>query len=180
MKNYKILFHGNVVSSCLVIFLGNTLLVSDLFWTSGKVPWIRVCWSFCPEVFLRSVPFFLKFSMMFGTHVAESAFLKKLFLFQKWEKWAKNEPEMGFLNLLEYLVIYFFWIWFITKVYIICCILAQIYIARANWWKKLIFLHGDTASWKLKVDWKILGHGQKCVWPLWSQDSKIACISRSN
>ena len=98
MKNYKILFYGNVVSSCLVIFLGNTLLVSGLFWPPGKVPWIRVCSSFCPEVFLRLVPFFLKFSMMFGTHVAESAFLKKLFLFQKWEKWAKNEPEIGFFE----------------------------------------------------------------------------------
>ena len=84
------------------------------------------------------------------------------------------------MNLLEYLVVYFLWIWFIMKVYIICCILAQIYISRANWWKKLIFLHGDTASWKLKVDWKISGRGQKWVWPLWSQDSKIACISRSN
>ena len=38
-------------------------------------------------------------------------------------KWARNS---FFKNLLENLVIKFFWIWSITKVYIICDILAQI------------------------------------------------------
>ena len=39
------------------------------------------------------------------------------------------------------------------------------------------FLHVNTNSLKLKVDQKILGgHGQKWVWLVWSQDSKIDCI----
>ena len=43
--------------------------------------------------------------------------------------------------------------------------------------KKPDFLHVDADSWKLKVVLNILGgHGQKWVWPLWSQDSKIGCI----
>ena len=43
------------------------------------------------------------------------------------------------------------------------------------------FLQVDTNSHKLKVDQKILGgHGQRWVWPAWSQDSKSDSISRMN
>ena len=44
-----------------------------------------------------------------------------------------------------------------------------------------LFLHVDKNSPKLKVDWKFLiGHGQKWVWPIWSQNFKIDGISRMN
>ena len=40
----------------------------------------------------------------------------------------------------------------------------------------LMQIHG-----KQKLIDKIMGsHGQKWVWPLWSRDSKIGCISRTN
>ena len=43
--------------------------------------------------------------------------------------------------------------------------------------KQSHFLHVDTNSLKLKVDQNFLdGHGQKWMWPVWSQDSKIDCI----
>ena len=47
--------------------------------------------------------------------------------------------------------------------------------------KQSDFLDVDIHSHKLKVDEKCLGeHSQKCAWPVWSQDSKIDCISRVN
>ena len=34
---------------------------------------------------------------------------------------------------------------------------------------------------KLKANWKILGGcGKIWVWPLWSKDTKIGCISKRN
>ena len=42
--------------------------------------------------------------------------------------------------------------------------------------KKPDFLHVDKDSWKLKGNWKIL----EWVWPLWSKDTNIGCISRRN
>ena len=99
----------------------------------------------------------------------------------KWGKWTKNRV---ILNLLESLIINFFWIWSIKKIYINCCILAKMlplgniwflryepklswpirllnfkidYISRTKKMKKPDFLHFDTVSRKLKVDWKIFG-----------------------
>ena len=47
--------------------------------------------------------------------------------------------------------------------------------------KQSDFLDVDIHSHKIKVDEKCLGeHSQKWVWPVWSQDSKIDCISRIN
>ena len=95
-------------------------------------------------------------------------------------------PKLGkwVQNLLENLVINFYWIWSITKTYIICSAPAQIkylgkflflryglkcfqpirlqdflinHISRTNQWNSLIFLHVDTNSHKLKFDQKILG-----------------------
>ena len=41
------------------------------------------------------------------------------------------------------------------------------------------FLYIDTNSQKLKVDSKVfVGYRQKCVWPIWSLNSKIECMSR--
>ena len=45
----------------------------------------------------------------------------------------ENGPKQGFLNLLENLFIIFFWIWSIKKVYINCCILAQILYLGKIW-----------------------------------------------
>ena len=42
------------------------------------------------------------------------------------------------------------------------------------------FLHVDTCSWKLKVEKYWDACSQKWVLPLWSQESKIDCISRRN
>ena len=43
------------------------------------------------------------------------------------------------------------------------------------------FLHVDTPSQKLKADQKFFcGHDQKWIWSVWSWDSKIDCISKTN
>ena len=47
--------------------------------------------------------------------------------------------------------------------------------------KQPSFLHVNTNSHNLKVDQKcFMVHGQKWVWPVWSVDSKIDCISQMN
>ena len=129
--------------------------------------------------------------------------------FAKKKFWpTKLSQKQDFLNLLKYLVINFYWICSIMKIYIICCVPAQIpylgkflflrygpkcsqpirlqdflinHISRTNQWNSLIFLHVDTNSQKLKVDQKIWGWAcQKWMWPVLSRDSKINCISRMN
>ena len=92
-----------------------------------------------------------------------------------------------FLNLLTNLVINFYWICSIMKIYIIYCVPAKIsffgkffllrcrawfsepirlqdfltnHISRTNQWDSLIFLHVDANSNKLKVDQKMFGFGQ--------------------
>ena len=92
-----------------------------------------------------------------------------------------------FLNLLTNLVINFYWICSIMKIYIIYCVPAKIsffrkffllrcrpwcsqpirlqdfltnHISRTNQWDSLIFLHVDASSNKLKVDQKMFGFGQ--------------------
>ena len=66
----------------------------------------------------------------YGVVRDRAAYLGKHSFSQKWGKWTKNSD---FLNLLENLVIYFFWIWSIKKVYIKCCILAQIKYLGKIW-----------------------------------------------
>ena len=89
-------------------------------------------------------------------------------------------------KLLENLVINFFWIWSIKKIYINCCILAQIpYLGMSQnafnqsdcrIFKLTVsleqndFLHVDTDSWKSKFDEKILG------W-VWSKMSLATLVS---
>ena len=91
---------------------------------------------------------------------------KKIFLPQNWEKGPKMGQKQGFFNLLENLVINFYWIWYIMEIYIICCVPTQNpyleiflflrygpkcsqpirlqdflinHISRINWWNSLIF-----------------------------------------
>ena len=93
------------------------------------------------------------------------------------------------------------------KIYIICCVPAQIPylwkflflrygpkcsqpIRLQNFLIKHISKQISEIAWcfacwykfrKLKFDQKVLiGHGRKWVWPVWSWDSKIDCISRMN
>ena len=77
-----------------------------------------------------------------------------------------------FFNLSKNLVIYFFWVYSLRKVYIICCVPAQIpylgkiwflkdswpirmsnfcinHVSKAKSWKNLIFFYIYTNSWKL-------------------------------
>ena len=118
----------------------------------------------------------------------------------------KCARDKSFLNLLKSLVFNFFSIWSIMKVYIISCVLAQIHIfEKSGSWdsginalgqsdyrifkstisleqndEKAWFLHVDTDSWKIEVDWKVLGWAcQKWVWPLCSQKLlKLAVCQR--
>ena len=47
--------------------------------------------------------------------------------------------------------------------------------------RKFDFLHVDTDSWKVNLTEKYYGGlGQEWLWPLWSQDSEIGCVSRRN
>ena len=89
------------------------------------------------------ISFFLKCSMVLGVHVlcvTEPPFWKKIFLPKKMGQ------KCFFLNLLENLVINFFWIWSIMKVYIIC-ILAQI-----PYMGKICFLrYGPRCSWPIRL-----------------------------
>ena len=143
--------------------------------------------------------------MVLGAHVllcmTKPDFLKKMFLLQKWRKLAKNWQKVGLFKIywkIQSLI--FFWIWPIMKVYIICCVVTQIpyfgkiwflrygpkfswsirlqeyYISRKKMMKKSDFLHVDTDSWKVEVDWIILGWAivQMCV------TLKIGCMSRRN
>ena len=67
--------------------------------------------------------------------------------------------KLGFFHLLENLVINFYWIWSIMKIYIICCVPAQIpYLG------KFLFLR----------------YGPKCSQPIRLQDFLINHISRTN
>ena len=58
--------------------------------------------------------------------VMEPDFPGKFFLPPKLGKWTKIDRKQGFFNLLENLVINFYWICSIMKIYIICCVPAQI------------------------------------------------------
>ena len=119
----------------------------------------RVCPTFClSRLFLGIVSvIFSKFGIVLDSYVklcmTEPDFPGKYFL-------AQNEPKTGFFfNLLENLVISFYWIWSIMTIYIICCVPAQIpYL-----WKFLF-----------------LRYQPKCSQPIRLQDFLINNISRTN
>ena len=50
------------------------------------------------------------------------------------------------------------------------------YISRTKWWKSLIFFHVDIDSWKIEVDWKILGWACSKM----GVTSKNGCMPRKN
>ena len=132
--------------------------------------------------------------------VIEADFPEKKFCCKYWVNGPNMGQKLGFLNLVKNLVFNFYWISSIMKIYIICCVPAwkflheiwakmfsgnqiagffnQSYIQN-KWLKWPDFLHVDANSHELTVDQNILGgHGQKWVWPIWSRDSTIDCISR--
>ena len=127
----------------------------------------KVCPSFCSKVFLElALQFFLELSMMLGPMCSCA-----------WQM-GKIGQAQGSLNVQGNLVIDFFSIWSIIKVYINCCMLEQIsylgkfwflrYSPKCSWpirlvnfqikylqskmMKKPDFLRVDTNSSKLKVD----------------------------
>ena len=138
--------------------------------------------------------------------VMEPDFPGKFFLPPKLGKWTKIDRKQGFFNLLENLVINFYWICSIMKIYIICCVPAQIpylgkflfmrcgtkcsqlirlldflidHIVRTNQRNSLIFC----ILVQIQINEKLIkkfwgGHSQRWVCPAWSQNSKIDCISR--
>ena len=175
---------------------------------AGRVLWSSVCLSFrLSRRFLRMVS--LVFSKFWHgarnprevVHDRAGFSRKKSFCPKNWkmrQKWAKNRFS---LNILKNFVINFYWICSIMKIYIICCVPAQIpylgkflflrygpkcsqpirlrdflisHISRMNQWNILIF-------WMLiqihiKVDQIIFGW----AWPVSPRDSKTGCIARMN
>ena len=84
-------------------------------------------------------------------------FWESFFLPQNWEKWPKMGQKQGFFNLLENLVINFYWICSIMNMFIICCISAQIQflICRPKYSQPIkLFLHSKLNKfglWALKL-----------------------------
>ena len=126
-------------------------------------------------------------------------FQENFFCPQNWENEPKMDQKQVFFNLLENLVIIFYWIWLLMEIYVICCVPPQIpylgkslflrhgrkcsqlirlqyflinHISRTNQWNSLIFC--------MLIQIHIIISWWKYVWPVWSQDSKIDCISRMN
>ena len=115
---------------------------------AGRVLWIRVRPSVRPFVFLSFQPsallsrrFLWIGSLVFSETqhgvrgsclvvCGRSGFLKKNLFAQKMGKMGQKQE---FLNLLENLVMNFFWIWSIEKFYDVCCILAQILYLGKIW-----------------------------------------------
>ena len=98
--------------------------------------------------------------MVLGNHVflyLTAGFFEKNCLPPK--MWKMGKKEGFFLNVSEILVINFFWIWSIIKVYFICCILAHIPFLEKIWF---------------------LRYRPICSQPIRLQDFKINYISRTN
>ena len=126
--------------------------------------------SFHPEVFSELIQFFLKLSMVLEAHVVlcmTAGFLeKKNFC-------PKNGPKIDFLNLLEN-VINFFWIWSIKKVYIKCCILAQIPYFGKIWFLR----YGPKCSLSNQIAGFLYGQYKNPA--IWLAKSILESISRRN
>ena len=100
----------------------------------GRILWNRFCLSFrpaiCPGVFLLMDHYiFMNFSMVLEAimtlRVTESDFLEKNLLPQKLVKWVKNRPKIQFSEFKEVFGQFFYWIFSIMKIYIICCVPAN-------------------------------------------------------
>ena len=132
----------------------------------------------------------------------------RFFLLPKLGKWTKNGPKTRFFDLLKNLVINFYWICSIMKIYIIFCVPAKIpyfgkflfftygpkcsqpirlqdflisHISRINNWKSWIFYMLIQIHINQKLIKKFLGGlDQKWVWLVWSWVFNIDWISRMN
>ena len=114
------------------------------------VLWIRVCRSFHPSFHLSGC-FLGIVSLVFSKfwhdarnpYEVEPDFPENIFLPQKSGKWAKNGSKTGFFfNILKDFVNNFYWICSIMKIYIICCVPAQI----PNWEKFWFLRYGIWAK----------------------------------
>ena len=134
---------------------------------------------------------------------------KSIFFPQNGENRPKISQKLGFFLIYWKMwssLFFFFWIFSIMKGYIICCDPAQIsFLGKFSSWDRpkssqpirlqilkwtltpeksdvtaLAFFNVDTNSWKKFIEKCSGGHGQKWLWPFWSRDSQIACISRMN
>ena len=106
-------------------------LIFSKFWHDARIPCEVVCdrVGFCGKIF-----FALKIEKM-------------------GPKWIKN----GFLNLLENLVINFYWIWSVMKIYIIWFVSAQIpYLA-----KFLFLTHGPKCFQPIRLQYFLMNHISK-------------------
>ena len=68
--------------------------------------------------------------------VAEPDLPEKFFLPPKLGKWTENRPKQCFLSLLKNIVINFCWICSVIKIYIICCVPAQIPYLGKFWFQR--------------------------------------------
>ena len=135
---------------------------------AGRVLWNRVCLSFRPSVLLSGC-FLGIVSSVFSKfwhgaknpyEVVQSQMFQKIcFLPPKLGKWTRYGPKTRFLDLLRNFVINFYWICSVMKIYIICCVPAQIPYLRKFWF---------------------LIYGTKCSQPIRLQDFLINHISRTN
>ena len=97
---------------------------------AGSALWNRICPSFHPAFFhgIGSLDFseFWHGARNLYEVPDRARFLEKLYLLQKFGKWAKNSPKIEFSEFKENFVINFHWFFFIMKIYIICCVSVQI------------------------------------------------------
>ena len=75
----------------------------------------------------------------------------------------EDEPKMGqkqsFLNLFKSLIISFYWIFSIMKIYLICCVLAQIpYLG-----KMLSLRYGPECSQAIRLQNFSIGHISRTI-----------------
>ena len=134
-RSYKI---GSVRPSFRLFghFLRIVSLVFSKFWYGARNPY-EVVWICASQIWI----------------------LQKKFLPQKLRKWTKNGPELSFFNVLKNLIINFYWICSLMKIYITFCVPTQI-----SYLGKFLFLR----------------YGPKYSQPIQLQDFLINHISRKS
>ena len=91
--------------------------------------------------------------------LTEPDFPEKSFCPKNWENSPKIGQKHGFLNILKNLVISFYWICSIMKIFIIYCVPAQIPYLKKFWFRR---------------------YGPKCSQPIRLLDFLINHVSRTN
>ena len=100
---------------------------------SSWLSWMFASWLWCNSFWLEQWPFFCNWIIYFFLNISmvletlmklcvTAKFLENIFVLKIGELGQKQV----FLNLYKYLVIYFYWICYKRKIYIICCVPAQI------------------------------------------------------